>query len=218
MKTYEEMANSALQRIDEKKQAIKHRNRTIVPIISLSLAVAIGIGVWTYAKPTGMSQAQFASESYAMKPGATDVVVVDDRNKTEVVTGFESEVSAACYASPKVGECLFFLEVRAAREKYKNKDVDFLLYVDIFQKDGTRSNEKQRNAELKRLANEGYRFYEVDWYDYDENDKRVKHTDILGRFSEEELKNFKPNESYGYAFSFMYGEVDFDDSKVVCSF
>lgn len=52
MKTYNEMATSALQKIEEHERIRKNRNifitRTIVPILGLFLAVFIGISTWQF--------------------------------------------------------------------------------------------------------------------------------------------------------------------------
>ena len=107
-----------------------------------------------------------------------------------------------CYASPKAGECLFFDEVKAAREHYVGKNVQFLLKIDIFAKDNADLSDAELQTEYQRLRELGYELYEMQTWEYKDEGEKEYHDIVVGLFGEEQLAAFDINPKYGYAFYF----------------
>lgn len=110
-----------------------------------------------------------------------------------------------CYATPLPGKYIFETPVKEARKHYEGKDVTFLLGIIIF-KDGITSDipQDEIDAEYKRLAELGYKFYKVkDHWFYTANQQKVYQEVIVGEFTEEQLNDFKANDKYGYYFFFQ---------------
>ena len=116
-----------------------------------------------------------------------------------IITNFQGS-GEACYVAPASGEYFCFVEVNAARERYAGRDVKFLLTMDVFQ------NEKQvaigdLGGEFKRLGALGYDLRIVN-REEQEGDEIIVWPEVVGLFTEEQIRNFPVNSEYGYAFRF----------------
>lgn len=118
---------------------------------------------------------------------------------SQPITNYQIGVEA-CYKAPDPGEYFCFVEVNAAREQYAGQDVKFLLTMDVFQ------NEKQvaigdLGGEFKRLGALGYDLRIVN-REEQEGDEIIVWPEVVGLFTEEQIRNFPVNSEYGYAFRF----------------
>lgn len=118
---------------------------------------------------------------------------------SQPITNYQIGVEA-CYKAPDPGEYFCFVEVNAARKQYAGQDVKFLLTMDVFQ------NEKQvaigdLGGEFKRLGALGYDLRIVN-REEQEGDEIIVWPEVVGLFTEEQIRNFPVNSEYGYAFRF----------------
>ena len=81
-----------------------------------------------------------------------------------VINEYHTNSTDSYYSSPASGEVDFTYEVREALEKYKGKNVIFLLTFDLF-KDGGITDE-ERNEEYQRLVSLGYKLYSAKCWTY----------------------------------------------------
>lgn len=144
-----------------------------------------------------------------------------DQAESTIITSYPMSTST-CYQQPTPGEYFCFAEVNAARDHYEHSmDVSYLLAINIFSENGE-INGEELAAEYQRLYNDGYSFYEVNYWEYQGEGEHVEHSAILCKFSENQIQNFDVNEKYGYAMHFITNgdssAVAFDDSKVIQSF
>ena len=85
-------------------------------------------------------------------------------NGRRVINEYHTNSTDSYYSSPASGEVDFTYEVREALEKYKGKNVIFLLTFDLF-KDGGITDE-ERNEEYQRLVSLGYKLYSAKCWTY----------------------------------------------------
>lgn len=119
----------------------------------------------------------------------------------KVISEYRSD-SSGSYAAPSPGEVIYTSEVREAREKYKGKDVTFLLAFNMFKDDGTLSNEEQIE-EYQRLISLGYELYTAECWTYQGKGEKKYYTVVVGYFTESDLSLFRSNPEYGYMFDFV---------------
>lgn len=218
MKDYNEMASDALRRIREYQKNQKRKNKIVkkiaVPIMCFCLVAVSGIGLW---------KCQIRKTSVLHHENNSNDVEIEKQAPLEeliMITGFEyaSEMS---YQAPQNGEYFCHIPVQEARAKYINENVCFLLKIDFFSEENDvyrDVSEDEIREEYKRLSNEGYSFYKISYLDY----QGTKCTEIVGKFTEQELREFKPNKSYGYTFRFISEDnnldIEFEENNLVTSF
>ena len=226
MKTYSEMADNALSRIEEyqenKRKKKKIMIRTVAPILSICLLALIGADVWKsglfgQTSPQSLGDRVIISEQDAADPSAPQ----------RVITHFTTD-AAPSYAAPENGQYFCFLEVEEARKEYENQNVGFLLIFDLFAKEtdgeGYREiSDKELGEEYQRLSKEGYDFYQVRYWEYEGSDAlKVQRSAIAVILTEEQLRQFHPNPHYGYAFRFITNGdgsgVEFPASEPITKF
>lgn len=139
-----------------------------------------------------------AAAAFALRP-LTDTI------SPRMVSGYPSAASG-CYAVPEPGSYFCFVDVNEARKHYAGRDVSFLLAFDLFKGSGgnERISSEELSAEYQRLAELGFRFYEVEVWTYRDVMEKEYYTAVLGVFTEEDLADFPVNPEYGYAFHFVY--------------
>lgn len=188
------MASDALRRIKEYQKIQKRKNK----IIKL---IAVPIMCFCLVAVSGIDKKEPLEERI-------------------MITGFEyaSEMS---YQAPKNGEYFCLIPVQEARAEYINENVCFLLKIDFFSEENgvyRDVSEDEIREEYKRLSDEGYSFYKISYLDY----QGTKRTEIAGKFTEQELQEFKTNKSYGYTFRFISEDnnldIEFDEDNLVTSF
>ena len=119
---------------------------------------------------------------------------------TEIINFYDTN-SDGCYAVPSNGQIVYETAVREALARYSGKDVAFLLAFDLFENEETISSEK-REEEYQRLISDGYKLYLAEYWTYQGKGEKSTITKVVGRFTEEELANFKSDPNYGYFFYF----------------
>lgn len=118
-----------------------------------------------------------------------------------VISEYRSN-SSGSYTTPSPGEVKCTSEVREAREKYRGKDVTFLLAFDMFNDDGRLSDE-ERIEEYQRLISLGYELYAAESWTYRAKNEKEYYTVVVGYFTESDLSLFRSNPEYGYMFDFV---------------
>lgn len=211
MKTYKEMAEDALRRAEEQKSTEAKRKklfaRAAVFVFCFAAAVT-GIGFLQNA-PISEMPPEITTVGAESREQNTTAKPKENPEQKKVITSFPA--NAVCsYIAPGNGEYLCFIEVNEARKKYAGQDVVFLLAVDIFSEAENGEphlrdvSDEEKAAEYKRLADDGFNFYEVTYWDYQgEEAKKVYHTALAAELTEEQLQGFKPSEKYGYTFRFI---------------
>lgn len=106
------------------------------------------------------------------------------------------------YPVPAPGEYFCVYSVNAARERYAGKDVKFLLAFHMNKAGMENLTEEEESKEYQRLADLGYKLYEVERWFYQGKGEKVYTSVVVGLFSEEELADFDINPAYGYMFYF----------------
>lgn len=98
MKTYEEMADSALGRIEklekEKKKRRKTAARIVLPALCVCMAAGLGFGAWQAGLFTTPSDI-VVEPGETEESGATEVFVTGDNAATEAVTAANEDVTQA---------------------------------------------------------------------------------------------------------------------------
>ena len=230
MKTYSEMANNALSRIEEyQENKKKKRNitiRTVVPILSICLLALIGAGVWKSGL-FGQTSPRSLGDRVIISEQDASYRKTDPSTSQRVITQFATD-TAACYSAPENGQYFCFVEVEAARREYANQSVGFLLTFDLFAREtDSKSNRnisaEEMQEEYQRLSNEGYDFYQVRYWEYEGSDAlNVQRSAIAVILTEEQLQQFHPNPHYGYAFRFITNGdgsgVEFPASEPITKF
>ncbi len=151
----------------------------------------------------------FAWQAASEPPLITSAALRDDADAT-LITSYPMTIDP-CYASPRNGDVLLFLELEQALKHYENENVRFWVKLDIFSEDGAINfNEAETDAEVARLAALGYDLYTIkkDWIGYWGEDKHF--TTICAKMSADELNAFEEvatDERYGYAFEFAPDEA-----------
>lgn len=211
MKTYSEMANHALQRIaeHEKKQRKKKKilAHTVAPVLSICLIALIGVGVWKSRQFDQTSPQSFGNRVILGGQDTTDKETNPSASQ-KVITHFTTD-TAASYAAPENGQYFCFLEVEEARKEYANQNISFLLTFDLFSREADGEGYRDISAreiqeEYERLSNEGYDFYQVQYWEYEGADaQKVQRSAIAVKMTEEQLQQFHPNPLYGYVFRFI---------------
>lgn len=140
-----------------------------------------------------------------------------------IISKYGGASAGSMYRTPYPGECLFFSEVKKAREKYADKDVKFLLAFDIFNDGETEITDDELKAEYQRLADLGYKLYYIDdHWTYRGGGVKEYIPIVVGLFTEEELSKFDVNEKYGYAFKFERNgdgsSIKIDEKDVITDF
>ena len=131
----------------------------------------------------------------------------------KIISGYKTgDTANALYPIPLPGECIFFSEVEQAREAYMGKDVRFLAAFKVFKADGDELSGEELEAEYQRLADSGYRLYDVqDHWTYRAGGVKEYIPIVVGLFTEDQLAGFEANEMYGYSF---YFESNGDGSSI----
>ena len=199
MKNYKEMANEVLFRI--KKEKIKQKKCLIT-----SLCIIFILPVFTFL---------------LINQNISDKVL----ENYMIITNYKTNLEQS-YIVPKNGEYYCFIEVNEARKKYIDKNVSYLLKIELFkEKNGEYVDIKKEEymQELKRLSEEGYKFYKVYYWLYnDSKTEKIYYPTIMVKLTEEQLQNFKSNDNYGYAFRFItnedYSPIEFYETNVISNF
>lgn len=136
-----------------------------------------------------------------------------------------SASSSGSYATPSPGTVAFTSEVRAAREKYDEKNVTFLLSFDIFKNNGEQIvglSEEERIEEYQRLVSLGYELYTAECWTYQGKDQKRYYTTVVGYFTEGDLSLFRGNPEYGYMFRFVTNGdgsgISVDETDIIADF
>ena len=193
MKTYKEMADSALERIKKHNQKRRKIAYFITSIISIFLL-------------TFVFQMLLFNKS-----DLNDKTLKE--NYPKIITGYPTNV-IHMYLAPKNGQFYCFNDVIEAREYYASQNVKYLLIIHLFSEFNNDYREITKDEiveEYQRLSNEGYDVYLLT----DEFD-----TVIIGLFTDEELDNFEPNDKYGYAFRFVSqdSQIEINDLNAIIKF
>ena len=137
-----------------------------------------------------------------------------------VINEYHTNSTDSYYSSPASGEVDFTYEVREALEKYKGKNVIFLLTFDLF-KDGGITDE-ERNEEYQRLVSLGYKLYSAKCWTYQGEGEKQYYTVVVGYFTESDLSQFKNNSEYGYMFDFATNGdgsgISVNEDEIITSF
>jgi hypothetical protein len=128
------------------------------------------------------------------------------RNLSNVVDGSDyTQDTSSCYAAPRPGNCLYFVEVQKAMEEYTGTDAMLFLAIDIFPVEGqSEVREEAIQMEADRLAALGYRIGYSESWTYRDQGEKVPYIYLSGLFTVEELETFKTSPDYGYAFHFAH--------------
>lgn len=137
-----------------------------------------------------------------------------------VISEYRSN-SSGSYTTPSPGEVKCTSEVREAREKYRGKDVTFLLAFDMFKDDGRLSDE-ERIEEYQRLISLGYELYAAECWTYRAKNEKEYYTVVVGYFTESDLSLFRSNPEYGYMFDFVTNGdgtgISVDEQDIITDF
>ena len=126
-------------------------------------------------------------------------------NGSIIISKYNTSLSGS-YATPSPGTIAFTSEVRAAREKYDEKNVTFLLSFDMFKDNGEQIvglSEEEKIEEYQRLVSLGYELYTAECWTYQGKDQKRYYTTVVGYFTEDDLSLFRGNPEYGYMFRFI---------------
>ena len=118
---------------------------------------------------------------------------------TKIVNFYDTDFEG-CYAAPSNGQIVYETAVREALARYSGKEVAFLLAFDLFENEETVSS--KQGEEYQRLISDGYKLYLAECWTYQGKREKKYYTKVVGRFTEEELANFKSDPNYGYFFYF----------------
>lgn len=230
MKTYEEMAESALKRIDEYETVQKKRKKMIVktacPIISFCFAALLGFGVWQngwFSTHTGQtetsvtSQAASSDESNSAlssgeptKPGTS--ALEGTQNHLFIPWGSSSMVfkpikmisSNPCNTSGSYttpGNGHFYLSGSLSGAIEEYGDtVRYRVVAEVFHDSEIVTDKEVFQAEMERLFQLGY-ISAIEEY----NDGTETFVYFMLHATAKQLQNFAANQNFGYFF-FLYDE------------
>lgn len=194
--------------------------RAAVSVFCCAAAVTC-IGVW-HNTAVVKTPPEITTVGTENREQSTTVEPKENTEPQKVITSFPAN-SACSYLAPGNGEYYCFIEVNEARKKYVGQDVCFLLAIDIFAEAENGEphlrevSDEEKAAEYKRLADGGFDFYEVTYWEYEGPDaKKVNHTAIAAKLTEKQLQSFKPSCKYGYTFRFITNgdSSGIDDDKI----
>ncbi|MGN1080622.1 MAG: hypothetical protein ACI4QV_00885 [Acutalibacteraceae bacterium] len=183
------------------KPRIPRKNRAAWIAAAACFCLVLGIGFFNGARLLKSNGKNGDYVSYDGSYEASDKIVTDK----DVISSYDGKNSsqASCYMTPTSGEYFCFAELDEAIEAYSGQDVVFLVGIDIFSNESALSKE-ETDIELKRLYDAGYSAGYVQSWTYEGKDGKKKSVSYAaGLFTAEQLKNFEPNEKYGYAFHFI---------------
>ncbi len=201
MKTYEEMAHSALNRIDEyetsKKQSRGRAIKAAAPVLTLCLVAMLGFGVWNGGLNDRTDNMKQNNTTNSIMQAPNNVTEPQDVIPMISSYGIAGDAS---YAAPKNGEVFKSIPLSGALEEYDDS-ARYQVIVYVF-KDGVQldSNSAEVQAELERLGALGY----TTVFEEHNNGEDTEYVFSL-HATKEELQSFSCNEKYGYFF-FLYGE------------
>lgn len=227
MKTYEEMAQSALKRINEHEVARKRQKKiiakTIIPAVCFCIVAAIGFGIRQGKAPTNVpddanvpkttvnNSAQNPDNQNGNTQEHSDPKQnngishnapfnFDPREYIEIISSYEVGSSATSYATPMInGNFFLSIPLRQAMEEYGN-DVLYRVVVDVFKDETPIEDESNLKEVSERLCALGYI---TAWEEY--NDGAEKHSYLTLHATAEQLQNFSADSNYGY-FLWLYDE------------
>ena len=113
---------------------------------------------------------------------------------------------SSSYPVPAPGEIIESTQLQEARKHYIGKDVKFLIYFNIYDKNSNIDmlDEKVKTKEYQRLVSLGYSLCETNAWTYKGKGEKSYYKAVLLLLSEDEIADFKINEDYGYFFGFLY--------------
>ena len=201
MKTYKEMADEVLYRI--KKEKIKRRKYLIV-----SLSIIFILPIFTFLL---VNQNSYINDKFL--------------ENSVIITNYKTDLYQS-YTPPKNGEYYCLIEVNEARKKYIDKNVSYLLNITLFKENNGEYvdiKEEEYIQELKRLSDEGYKFYKVYYWLYnDSKTEKIYYPIIMIKLTENKLQKFKASDNYGYTFRFItnedYSPIEFNENNVISNF
>lgn len=173
----------------------------------LCLVIAAAFTVPELLKNDVLAPAQHAQDSTVI--GEKDAygpgdILPEDRLTIINGSGY-SEDSAACYAAPKAGDILYFIEVRAAMEEHAGSDVKLFVGIDLMSDIRTLSEHgTEVETEIQRMRGMGYDVFFAEAWTYEGDGEKVPYTYLAGLFTVDELKSFQTSADYGYAFRFAH--------------
>lgn len=178
MKSYDEMAQSALERIDGHNQKQKKRRKTaagiIIPVMALCIAAA-GIGIHQSSIPKQpvnksdeLSKTEITSQNVTKESDNGNQSgssangffqgIADNNSEPQETRKMISSYpgsTAACYAAPKKGEINMSIPLRSAVEEY-GSGVLYRVVIDIFDGGGQVFDKNVFSSEADRLFKLGY--------------------------------------------------------------
>lgn len=223
MKNCNEMVNSLFERrekyIAEQKKNRKVITHTVTSVCCICLIVLFGFGIWkteifknlspikTDDKSTDSIGENVSTNQNDNSFNSFNGGIVEPNNcdsdlteKNVIISSFNTDDSAACYAAPKNGDYFFSLPLQRAMEEYGDT-VKYRVVVSVFcEKEEQLANSTQVQAEIDRLSDIGYTVAQERYFD---GEKYTYYFTLHATY--DELNQFAVNDSYGY-FMFLYDE------------
>lgn len=200
--------------IEKNRPAIYKRRHAVPAVLAAAACVLIVLaGIYIFAVITQDNNIFTDNTDYKI---ITDYRIKSNGNSS----------TSPCYAAPMGGETLLVREIHEAFREYGDENVKFLLAVDIKEyypnfdpnkEEDNRLRGEKLDAELKRLTDLGYEFYEEKIWHFINKGEKEWYTVIVGLFTKEQLLEFPAYKDYGYSFQFAENgdgtSVEFDKTK-----
>ncbi len=124
-------------------------------------------------------------------------VVLYNLFSIKIITTFRV-ASISDYPPPCAGDVYYENALLDAREYYKDKNVKYLVALDVSDKNGEKLSDIKVKAECERLISCGYKLYSAKQWNYMGNNEKENYISVGILLSEEEFENFNFNKEYGY--------------------